>query len=131
MFKVCVIIGISKIEFYSFSSTEKAKTNSMLLLQYYGIILFQIAGSVPVSMKFLKIIDGGVTTNLLHNLIIQIDTSSWTCALLMLRALTIFNVTSSLKQNEESLAAETYCDELGKLLLLTRGVDFEAKKLLK
>ena len=44
--------------------------------------------------------------------------------LLMLRALTAFNITSSLKHNEESLAVETYYGELGTVLLLTRGVDF-------
>ena len=52
-------------------------------------------------------IDKGLTTDLLHNLIILIDISSCPCALLMLRALIIFNMTSSLKENKESLAAET------------------------
>ena len=93
--------------------------------------LFQISGNVPVSIQFLKMIDKGLTTDLLHNLIILIDISSCPCALLMLRALIIFNMTSSLKENEESLAAETYCSELGNVLLLIRGVHFEAKKLLK
>ena len=45
--------------------------------------------------------------------------------LLMLRTLTIFNITSSLKQNKESLAIETCCGELGPTLLLARGLDFE------
>ena len=45
----------------------------VLLVQYYDIILFQISGNVPVSMKFLKIIDRVLTTDLLHNLIIRID----------------------------------------------------------
>ena len=31
----------------------------------------------------------------------------------------------------ESLAIETYCGKLGTVLLLTRGVDFEAKKRLR
>ena len=93
--------------------------------------LFQIFGNVPVLIQFLKMIDKGLTTDLLHNLIILIDISSCPCALLMLRALIIFNMTSSLKENEESLAAETYCSELGNVLLLIRGVHFEAKKLLK
>ena len=75
-------------------------------------------------------IDKGLTTDLLHNLIILIDISSCPCTLLMLRALIIFNMTSSLKENEESLAAETYCSELDNILLLIRGVHFEAKKLL-
>ena len=39
----------------------------------------------------------------------------------MLRALIIFNMTSSMKENVESLAVETYCSELGTALLLTRG----------
>ena len=52
-------------------------------------------------------------------------------ALLILRAVTIFNIASSLKQNEESLAVETCCSQLGTVLLLTREVDFEAKKLLQ
>ena len=53
------------------------------------------------------------------------------CALLVLRSLIIFDINSSLKQNQESLAVETYCGQLGVALLLTRGVDFDAKKLLK
>ena len=68
---------------------------------------FQISGNVPVSMQLLKIIDRGLTTDLLHNLIIQIEMSSCPYALLMLRALIILNMASSLKQNEESLAVET------------------------
>ena len=40
-------------------------------------------------------------------------------------------MTSSLTQNEESLAVETYFSELGMVLLLIRGVYFEAKKLLQ
>ena len=57
--------------------------------------------------------------------------STRSCALLMLWALIIFDINSSLKQNEESLAVEVYCDELDPVMLLTRGVDFEVKKLLK
>ena len=41
------------------------------------------------------------------------------------------NMTSSLKENEESLAVETYCSELDKVLLLITEIRFEAKKLLK
>ena len=37
------------------------------------------------------------------------------------------SITPSLKQNERSLPAETYCGKLGAVLLLTRGIDFEAK----
>ena len=51
--------------------------------------------------------------------------------LLMLRALIIFNMTSSLNENDEHLALETYCIELDAVLLLISGVHFEAKKLLK
>ena len=47
----------------------------------------------------------------------------------MLKTLKIVNITFSLKQNEESLADKTYCGELGTVMLLTRRVDFEAKKL--
>ena len=79
---------------------------------------FQISGNVPVSLQFLKMIDKGLTTDLLHKLIIRIDISLCPCALLMLRALVIFNMTSSLKENEERLAVETYCIELGTVLLL-------------
>ena len=43
----------------------------------------------------------------------------------------IFNITSSLKQDEESLVFKAYSGELGPALLLTRGVDFDVKKLLK
>ena len=42
-----------------------------------------------------------------------------------------FSITSSLKQNERSLVVERYCGKLGAVLLLTGGVEFEAKKLLK
>ena len=49
----------------------------------------------------------------------------------MLSSLIIFDINSSLKQNEGSLVVESYCDELDAVLLLTRGVDFEAKILLK
>ena len=77
-------------------------------------------------------IDKGLTTDLLHNLIIWIDISSCPCALLMLRALMIFNMTSLLVENEESLAVERCCSELGTVVLLIKGgVHFEAKKLLK
>ena len=84
--------------------------------------LFQISGKVPVSMQFFKMIGRGLRTDLQYNLIIRIDISSRPCALLMLRALIIFNLTSSLKENEENVAAETCCSELGTVLLLTRGV---------
>ena len=43
----------------------------------------------------------------------------------------IFDINSSLKQNEGSRVVEACCDEFDAVLLLTRGVDFEAKKLLK
>ena len=91
---------------------------------------FQISGNVPVSIQLLKIIDRGLKIDLPHNLIIPIEISSCPCALLMLRALIIFNMTFS-TQNEESLADETKFSELGMVLLLIRGVHFEAKKLLK
>ena len=68
---------------------------------------FQIPGNVPVSIQLLKIIDRGLAIDLPHNLIIQIEMLSCPCALLMLRALIMFNMTSSLTQNEESLADET------------------------
>ena len=93
--------------------------------------LFQISGNVPVSMQFLKMIGKSLTTDLLHNLIIRIDISSCPCALLMLRALIIFNLTSSFKENEETLAVEAYCSELGTVLLLIRREHFEAKRLSK
>ena len=92
---------------------------------------FQISGNVPVLMQFLKMVEKGLATDLLHNLIIGIDMSSCPCALLMLKALIIFSMASSLKENEEGLAVEKYCSELVKVLLLIRGVHFEAKKLLK
>ena len=41
----------------------------ILLLQYYDVILFQISGNVPVSMKTM---DRVLTTGLLHK-IIQVD----------------------------------------------------------
>ena len=87
-----------------------------------------MSGNVPASMKLLKIIDRDLKTGLLHNLIIQIDISSFPCALSVLRALTIFDITSSLKQNEEGVAVDTYCGELGTVLLLTRGLGVEAEK---
>ena len=82
-------------------------------------------------MKILEKIDRSITTNLLHNLIIQIDILSFPYALLMLRALTIFYVTFSLKQHEENLVVEIYCGKLDTVLQLKRGVEFEAKKLSK
>ena len=91
---------------------------------------FQISGNVPVSIQLLKIIDRGLTIDLPHNLIIPTEISSCPCALLMLRALIIFNMTFS-TQNEESLADETKFSEFGMVLLLIRGVHFEARKLLK
>ena len=68
---------------------------------------FQISENVPVLMQLLKIIGRILTTDLPHNLIIQIEMSSCPCALLMLRALIISNMTSSLTKNEESLAVQT------------------------
>ena len=49
----------------------------------------------------------------------------------MLKTLMTSNITSLLTQNEENLAFETQFSELDMMLLLTRGVHFEAKKLLK
>ena len=68
---------------------------------------FQISGNIPVSIQLLKTIDRGLAIDLRHNLIIRIEMSPCPCALLMLRALIMFNMTSSLTQNEESLADET------------------------
>ena len=68
---------------------------------------FQIPGNTPVSIQLLKITDRGLTIDLLHTLIIRIEMPSCPCALLMLTALIMFNMTSSLTQNEESLADET------------------------
>ena len=65
-----------------------------------------MSGNVPASMKLLKIIDRDLKTGLLHNLIIQIDISSF----------------------PESVAVDTYCGELGTVLLLTRGLGVEAEK---
>ena len=71
---------------------------------------FQISGNVPVSIQLLQIIDRGLslTTDLSHNLIIQIEMSSCPCILLMLRTLIMFNMTSSLTHNEENLVVKTY-----------------------
>ena len=90
--------------------------------------LFRIYGKVPVSASA---VGKGLTTDLLHNLIIQHDLLLCPWALLMLRSLVIFTMTSSLKENEESLAVQTYCSELATVQLLIRGAHFEAKKLLK
>ena len=60
--------------------------------------LFQISVNITVLIQLLKIIDRHFTVDLLL---------SCPCALLMLRALIIFNISSSLKQNEESLVVET------------------------
>ena len=49
----------------------------------------------------------------MHNLIIQTYILSRPYALLMLRALATFNLTPSLKENEQCLAIETYCSEEG------------------
>ena len=67
--------------------------------------LFQISGNAPVCASA---VGKGLTTDLLHNLIIQCDLLSCPWALLMLRSLVISNMTSSLKQNEASLVVETY-----------------------
>ena len=67
-------------------------------------------------------IDRGLTMDLLHNLIIRIDKSSFPCTLLMLRSLINLKATSSLKENDENLVVEIYCSELGTVILLTRGV---------
>ena len=91
---------------------------------------FQISENVPVLMQLLKIIGRILTTDLPHNFIIQIEMSSCPCALLMLRALIISGMASSLIQNEESLAFDIF-SELGMALLLISGVHFEAKELLK
>ena len=131
-------LGLSKM----FSSRKSIKELKKSLSKIFpkigkketGLIClspFLWSGNVPVLIQFLKMIDKGLTTDLLHNLIILIDISSCPCALLILRALIIFNMTSSLKENEESVVAETYCSELDNTLLLIRGVHFEAKKLLK
>ena len=45
---------------------------------------FQISGNVPLSIQLLKMIDGGLKTDLQNNLIIQIEMPSCACALLKL-----------------------------------------------
>ena len=93
----------------------------ILVLLHHGINLFQISENMPTSMKFLKIKNRISTTDLLYNLIMQIDPSSCLCALLMLRVLTIFNITSSVKQNEQNQTVETHYGQSGTVRLLTRG----------
>ena len=47
---------------------------------------------------------------------------------LVLRALTVFHIISSLKLKEESLAVETHYGELGKVQLLLSGVVLKQRK---
>ena len=68
----------------------------------------------------MKIMAKGLTTDLLHNLTIRIGIPSGSFALLMLKALTTFDITSSLKQNEECLSVKTYCGKLSTVLWLMR-----------
>ena len=59
------------------------------------------------------------------------DISSWLCALLISRDLIIFSISLSEKLIDVNLASVSKSSELGKELLLLRGVHLEAKNLLK
>ena len=59
------------------------------------------------------------------------DISSWLCALLISRDLIIFSISLSEKLIDVNLASVSKSSELGKKLLLLRGVHLEAKSLLK
>ena len=58
------------------------------------------------------------------------DISSWPCALLISRDLIIFSMSLSEKLIDVNLASVSKSSELGKELLLLRGVHLEAKKLI-
>ena len=110
------------------------QTLSNALDIYKSIPLLQVMDSnqmIKLLMLYLKMTEKCLTTDLLHNLIIWIDIASCLFALLMLRVLTMFDMISSLKENDESQTVGTYCNELDTVLLLIRGAYFEAKKLLK
>ena len=62
--------------------------------------------------------------------IILTDVSSWPCALLISRDLIIFSMSLSKKLIDINLASASKSSELGKELLLFRGVHLKAKNLL-
>ena len=72
-----------------------------------------------------------VMIDLSHNFSILIDISSCPGALLISRALRIFNIWSSEKLILEYLASDSCSSKVGKTLSFFNGVHFEANKLLK
>ena len=93
--------------------------------------IFQVTGKVLISIRFWNNIDRIVMIDLSHNFGILIDISSCPWALLMSRALRIFNIWSPVKVILENLASNSCSSKVGKTLSVFKGVHFEAKKLLK
>ena len=97
---------------------------------YVGMIwdLFHISGETPESIQFLYISDRGSTNTESHIFNIRIEILSWPCALLTLRFLIIFRISSFSKLIEDNV--EWVLKEIaeGNTLLLDKGVHWVAKK---
>ena len=97
---------------------------------YAGMIwdLFHISGKTPEFIQFLYISDRGSTNTESHIFNIRIEILSWPCALLTLRFLIIFRISSFSKLIEDNV--EWVLKEIaeGNTLLLDKGVHWVAKK---
>ena len=96
---------------------------SSFFLLWTGITLdfFCIYGKVPVLTQLLNTIDKGFNNADSHFFIILMEISSWTCDLLMFKALIILMVSLTLKTNEESVSLVTKIGRLKSLPSLRRG----------
>ena len=90
--------------------------------------LFHISGKTPEFIQFLYISGRGSTNTESHIFNICIEILSWTCALLMLRFLIIFRISSFSKLIEDNLDWVLKEIAEGNTLLLDKGVHWVAKK---
>ena len=97
---------------------------------YIGMIwdLFHISGKTPEFIQFLCISDRGSTNTESHIFNIRIEILSWPCALLTLRFLIIFGISSFSKLMEDNLHWVLKEIAEGNTLLLDKGVHWVAKK---
>ena len=94
-----------------------------------GITLdfFHIYEKVPVSTQLLNIVDKGFTKAESQILIILMEISSWSCDLLIFKALMFLMISLPSKTIEESLSLLTKIGWLGHSLPLLRGVHWRLK----
>ena len=103
---------------------------TFIICLYIGMIrdLFHVSGKTPEFIQFLCISDRGSTNTESHIFNIRIEILSWPCALLTLRFLIIFRISSFSKLIEDNLDWVLKEIAEGSMLLLGKGVHWAAKK---